>query len=149
LYVDDLIFIEDISIDDFKTSMKIEFEMIYLGMMKYFLGIEINQSKDDIFIFKTKNEKYILKRFRMVNCKPVLTPIVTGTKISKKDEGSYVDSNLYKRLVESRMYLIATILDIMFVVIFISILMETLKSTHCQEGKRILRSFLGTTNYGI
>ena len=50
LYVDDLIFIGDLSVSEFKKSMKIEFEMTDLGMMKYFLGIEVTQSKDGIFI---------------------------------------------------------------------------------------------------
>ena len=69
LYVDDLIFIEYLSVDEFKKSMKIEFEMIDLGMMKYFLGIKVNQSKDVIFIYQTKYANDVLKRFRTVNCK--------------------------------------------------------------------------------
>jgi hypothetical protein len=98
LYVDDLIFTGNISVDEFKTTMKTEFEMTDLGMMKYFLGIEVNQSEDGIFICQTKYAKDILKRFRMVNCKPTVTPIATRTKLSKNDEGSCVDPTLYKRL---------------------------------------------------
>ena len=41
LYVDNFIFTKDISVDEFKKSMKTKFEMIDLGMMKYFLGIEV------------------------------------------------------------------------------------------------------------
>ena len=109
--------------------MKTEFEIKDLGMMKYFLGIEVNQSEDDIFICQTKYAKDILKRFRMVNCKPVVTPIVTGTKLNKNNEGSCVDSTLYKRLVGSLMYLRETRLDIILVVSLISIFMESLKNT--------------------
>ena len=54
LYVNDLIFTGDISVDEFKKSMKIEFEMTDLGIMKYFLGIEVTQSEDGIFINQTK-----------------------------------------------------------------------------------------------
>jgi hypothetical protein len=129
--------------------MKIEFEMTDLGMMKYFLGIEVNQFEDGIFICQTKYAKDILKRFRMVNCKPVVTPIATGTKLSKNDEGSCVDPTLYKRLVGSLMYLTTTRPDIMFVVNLISRFMETTKSTHWQDGKMILRYVVGTTNYGV
>ena len=50
LYVDDLIFTGDLSVDDFKAAMKTKFEMIDLGMMKYFLGIEVDLSDDGIFI---------------------------------------------------------------------------------------------------
>ena len=85
----------------------------------------------------------------MVNCKPVVTPIATGTKLSKNDEGSCLDLTFYKRLVVSLMYLIATRPSIMFVVSFISRFVESSKRTHWKEGKRILRYVAGTTNYGV
>ena len=135
--------------DDFKTTMKTMFEMTNLGMMKYFLGIKVNQSEDGIFICQTKYAKDILKRFKMVNCKLVVTPIVIGKKLSKKDEGSCVDLTLYKRLVGSLMYLTAKGADIIFVVSLISRFMKTPKSTHWQAGKRILRYVVGTTDYGV
>jgi hypothetical protein len=73
LYVDDFIFTRNLLVNEFKTTMKTKFEMTNLGMMKYFLGNELNQSKDCIFIFQAKYGKDILKRFRMVNCKPHVT----------------------------------------------------------------------------
>jgi len=130
LYVDDLIFIGDILVNEFNIAMKTEFEMNNLGMMKYFIGIEINQSEDSICICQTKYEKDILKRFRMVNCKPTVTPIATGTKLSNNDEGSFVDPNLYKKLGGSLMDLTTTRPDIMFAVSLLSRFMKTLKSTH-------------------
>jgi Reverse transcriptase (RNA-dependent DNA polymerase) len=53
LYVDDLIFMENSQrlIDEFKKVMKLEFEMIDLGMMRYFLGLEIKHDKSGIFIY--------------------------------------------------------------------------------------------------
>jgi hypothetical protein len=50
LYVDDLIFTGDFHIEEFKSIMKDEFEMTDLGLMRYFLGIEVHQSKYGIFI---------------------------------------------------------------------------------------------------
>lgn len=67
----------------------------------------------------------------MENCKPVITPIEIGTKLSKNDQGSKVDQTLYKKLVRSLMYFTAMRSDIMFVVSLISIFMESPKSTHC------------------
>ena len=130
MYVADLIFTGDLSVDDFKNAMKIQFEMNDLGLMKYFLGIEVDQSNDGIFICQTKYANEVLKRFRMLNCKPAATPMATGTKLSKYDEGSYVDPTMYKRLVGSLMYLTTTRPDIMFFVSLISRFMETPKSTH-------------------
>ena len=52
----------------------------------------------------------------MMNCKPIVIPIATGTKLSKEDDGSKVDPTLYKRLVGSLMYLTAIRPDIMFAI---------------------------------
>ena len=90
----------------------------------------MDQSDDDIFICQTNYANEVLKMFRMLNCKPTATPMETDIKLSKYDEGSYVDPTLYTRLVGSLMYLTTTRPDIMFVVSLISRFMETLKSTH-------------------
>jgi Reverse transcriptase (RNA-dependent DNA polymerase) len=52
LYVNDLIFMGNSQrfIDEFKREMKLEFEMTDLGMMMYFLGLEIKQEKSEIFV---------------------------------------------------------------------------------------------------
>ena len=80
----------------------------------------------------------------MVNCKHVPTAVATSTKLSKDDEGSYVNPTLFKRLVGSLMYLIATRPDIMQGMRLISIFMEAPKGTHWSAGKRILRYIIGT-----
>ena len=54
LYIDDLIFIGDFGIKDFRTVMESEFEMIDLGLMNFFLGIEVQQSESGIFISQKK-----------------------------------------------------------------------------------------------
>ena len=76
-----------------------------LGLMKYFLGIEVEQSEKRIFICQNKYARDLLKKFRMENYKPVPTPVATSTKLSKDDEGSDVNPTLFKRLVGSLMYL--------------------------------------------
>ena len=89
LYVDDLIFTGDLA--DFKTVMESEFEMTDLGLMKFFLGIEVQQSESGIFISQYKYASEVLKIFNMSNCKTAPTPVITGLKLSKDDEGSTVD----------------------------------------------------------
>jgi len=66
----------------------------------------------------------------MDKCKTTETPIALGTKLSKKDEGSIVDSTLYKRLVGSLMYFTTTRPDIMFASSFVSRFMESPKNSH-------------------
>ena len=117
--------------------------------MKYFLGIEVIQFEDGIFLCEYTYENDVLKRFRMVNRKLDVTLIGTDTKLSKEDDRSKFDPMMYKRLVGSLMHLTATRLDIMFAVSLISRFTETPKSTQWQDGKRILRYIAGTTNFGI
>lgn len=56
VYVDDLLFTgnDDKMLEEFKSSMKREFDMTDLGRMKYFLGIEVTQRDDGIFISQKK-----------------------------------------------------------------------------------------------
>ena len=67
LYVDDLIFIisDDFLIVDLKQVMKNEFEMTILGLLRYFLGIEVKQIENGIFISQAKYVADILERFKM------------------------------------------------------------------------------------
>ena len=115
LYVDDMIYTGNLKIDEFKVVMEKEFEMTDLGLMKYFLGIEVSQLESGMFISQSKYASDLLKRFKMLECKAAATPIALGTKLSKTDQGNSIDQTLYKRLVGSLMYLTTTKLDIMFV----------------------------------
>ena len=77
------------------------------------------------------------------------TLVITGLQLSKDDDGSTVDPMLFKRLVGSLMYLIATRLDIMYGVSLILRFMESPKDSHWKAGKRIMRYVSGTKDIGI
>ena len=73
VYVDDIIFGSD---DDklrqkFVKEMQNEFEILLLGELSFFLGLQIRQRNQGIFISQTKYIKEMLKRFGMEDCKPV------------------------------------------------------------------------------
>lgn len=110
LYVDDLIFTgnNDLMFVDFKSSMKHEFDMTYIGKMSYFLGLKISQSSSGIFISQRKYAFDILKKFGMDNCNSIHNPIVHGSKLVKDEDGVKADKTYYKQIVNSLMYLIAT-----------------------------------------
>jgi hypothetical protein len=126
LYVDDLIFIGNdvVMFKEFKKSMMIEFEMSDLGMMHYFLGIEVVESANGIFVSQKKYVQDILDRFQMRDCNPVNTPTEFGLRLNKDHERKKVDNTLYKQIVSSLMYLIGTRPDIMYSVSLISRYME-------------------------
>ena len=86
LYVDDMIYNGNLMLEYLRTVMKKKFEMTDLGLMKYFLGLEVTQNDQGIFIFQHKYATNILQRFKMDNCKPSKFPIAIGTKLTKNDE---------------------------------------------------------------
>jgi hypothetical protein len=93
VYVDDIIFGSD---DDrlsqkFAKDMKNEFEMSLLGELSFFLGLNIRQSNQGICISQTKYIREMLKRFRMEDCKPVITPMQTNCKLRKDDNSKFMD----------------------------------------------------------
>jgi hypothetical protein len=88
VYVDDIIFGSD---DDrlnqkFAKDMKNEFEMSLLGELFFFLGVQIHQRNQWIFISQTNYIREMIKRFGMEDCKRVITPMKTSCKLSKDDD---------------------------------------------------------------
>ena len=123
-------------IDEFKKRMMEEFEMTDLGLMRYFLGIEVKQLKEGVFISQEGYARDILKKFGMEDSNPMNTPMEPKTKLSKNDEGVVIDENLYRSLVGSLRYLTCTRPDIAYAVGVISRYMESLKSSHWKAAKR-------------
>eukprot|EP00253_Pinus_taeda_P024742 PITA_24742 len=140
LYVDDLIFTgsDDFLIADFKQVMKSKFEITDLGLLRYFLGIEVKQIENGIFISQVKYVVDILERFKMQNIKSAPTPTVIRLKLSKEYCSNNVNPTSYKNMIDNLMYLTAIRLDIMYAVSLVSGFIETPKETHWQATKMIL-----------
>lgn len=121
LYVDDVIFTGNSKAmcDEFKKSMMMEFEMSDLGKMRHFLGVEVKQGQDGIFICQRRYAREVLARFRMEESNAVKNPIVPGTKLQKDENGEKVDEIMFKQLVGSLMYLTVTRPDLMYAVCLI------------------------------
>ena len=80
LYVDDLFLIYGLIVDT-KRKIAGEFEIKDLGMMHYFLGIEVWQNADGISLGQGKYAVEILKRFRMMDYKAMATPMASNLKL--------------------------------------------------------------------
>eukprot|EP00253_Pinus_taeda_P019983 PITA_19983 len=126
--------------------MKEEFEMTDMGLLRYFLGIEIEQNGNEIFFSQAKYVNEVLERFNMQERKAAITPIVMGLKLSKEDNSKDFDPSFYKSIVGSFMYLTATRPDIMHAVSLISRFMERPKEAHWQVAKRILSDCAGSVD---
>ena len=75
--------------------MQEEFEMSMIGELKFFLGIQINQCKEGVYVHQSKYTKELLKKFKLEDCKEMKTPMHPTCTLSKEDQGSKVDQKLY------------------------------------------------------
>lgn len=151
LYVDDLIFTDNNLklLAEFKESMSIQFKMTNMGLISYFLGIEVNQTDEGIFISQKKYAKYVLKKLKMESCKPMLTLVKERLKLERESGSDLVNSTYFRRLVGSLRYLTATRPDIVYGVGIISRFMDSPRQSHWQAAKRLLRYVKGTIDEGI
>ena len=74
-----------------KKKLTEEFEMIDLGLMHYFLGLEVWQSLEGIFLNRGKYAVEILKRFDMLDCKAMTTPMDTNLKLVSHESSELLD----------------------------------------------------------
>ena len=96
LYVDDLFVTGmDELITDTNRKLVAVFEMKDLGMMHYFLGIEVGWNVDGISLGKSKYTIEILKRFRMMDCKVMTTPMASNLKLLSDASSKAVDATMY------------------------------------------------------
>jgi hypothetical protein len=82
-YVDDFIFRRNNAslVQWFSFSMQFEFEMSMIGELSFFLGLQITQRSEGIFLSRDKYLREMLKRFQMEYSTPMSTPMVTGCKL--------------------------------------------------------------------
>ncbi|XP_052479636.1 secreted RxLR effector protein 161-like [Gossypium raimondii] len=125
------------------------FEMIDLGVMIYFLGMEVNQSNQGIFISQRAFALKILNRFCKLNCKTVTTLVAQWKKLTSSGNQERVDEKEYRSLVGCLLYLTTTRPDIMFDVSLLSRFMHYCDVVHFKVANRILRYVKGTLSYGI
>jgi hypothetical protein len=134
-----------------KRDLTSEFEMKDLGLMHYFLGLEVWKRQGEIFLAQGKYTVDVLKRFGMMDCKSMSTPMVTNLrKLHDSDTGSdLVDPTMYRQLIGSLMYMIHTRPDICYAVIAMSQFMTEPRQRHWVAEKHILRYLRGTITYGL
>jgi hypothetical protein len=151
LYVDDIIYTSSSTylVDEFKTQMMNEFEMSDMGLLHYFLGLEVYQVEGEIFLSQKKYARDLLDKFGMLNCKPATTPMNMNEKLQQEDGEELVDARRFRSLVGGLIYLTHSRPDIAFVVGVISRFMQQPSKVHYGAAKRVLRYIAGTLEYGI
>ncbi|GJX84440.1 uncharacterized mitochondrial protein-like protein [Tanacetum coccineum] len=118
VYVDDIIFrsTKKQMINEFETLMHDKFQMSSMVELYFFLGLQVKQKSDGIFISQDKYVAEILKKFDFALIKTASTSMDINKALIKDEEAEDVDVHLYRSMIRSLMYLTASRPDIMFVV---------------------------------
>ena len=124
--------------------MQSEFEMSLLGELSFFLGLQICQSNQGIFISQTKYIIEILKRFGMEDCKLVITPMQTSCKLSQDDDSNYTNQRQYSSMIGSLLYVTTSRPYVMKAVGQMARFQAAPKESHVLAVKKIFRYLKGT-----
>ncbi|GJZ26236.1 putative ribonuclease H-like domain-containing protein [Tanacetum coccineum] len=132
-----------------KSDILLKFHMSSMGELTFFLGLQVTQKDDGIFISQDKYVDEILKKFGFLTVKTASTPMETSKPLLKDAEAKDVDIHLYRSMIGSLMYLTAFRPDIMFVVCACVRFQVTPKVSHLHVVKRIFRYLKGQPKLGL
>eukprot|EP00253_Pinus_taeda_P026258 PITA_26258 len=150
LYVDDLILTGDEKLVKYcKEDLLREFEMKDVGLMHYFLVMEVCQRDEDLIVSQGQYANEILKKFHMERSKPMETPLTRNWRKKDATAGEVVEDTIYKQLMGSLIYLVNTHLDICFAVNKLSQAMVNPTKLFWKAVKHVLRYLRGTTQFGL
>ncbi|GJR30938.1 putative ribonuclease H-like domain-containing protein [Tanacetum coccineum] len=151
VYVDDIIFgsTKKSLCTEFEQMMHKRFQMSSMGELTFFLGLQVKQKDDGIFISQDKYVADILKKFDFATVRTASTPIDTSKALLKDEEAADVDVHLYRLMIGSLMYLPASRPNIMFVVCACARFQVTPKVSHLHVVKRIFRYLKGQSKLGL
>ncbi|KAI3692233.1 hypothetical protein L6452_32044 [Arctium lappa] len=151
IYVDDIIFgsTRDNMCKEFEELMHQRFKMSSMGELTFFLGLQVQQKSDGIFICQSKYVHDSLTKFGFSDSKPASTPMETHKQITADLEGEDMDVHHYRSMIGSLMYLTASRPDIMFPVCVCARFQVRPKQSHYQAVKRIFRYLKGQPRLGL
>ncbi|GJR88537.1 putative ribonuclease H-like domain-containing protein [Tanacetum coccineum] len=151
VYVDDIIFgsTKKSLCVEFEQMMHKRFQMSSIRELTFFLGLQVQQKEDGIFISQDKYVADILKKFDFVTVKTASTPMEPNKALVKDEEADNVDVHLYRSIIGSLMYLTTSRPDITFAVCACARFQVTHKISHLHAVKRIFRYLKGQPKLGL
>ncbi|GJV81928.1 putative ribonuclease H-like domain-containing protein, partial [Tanacetum coccineum] len=132
-----------------RLKMKGEFEMIAMRELTFFLGLQVQQRLDGIFINQDKYVQEILKKFDLECVRTATTPYEAPKPKSKNEPDSPVNVHLYRSMIGSLMYLTASRPDIMFAVSACSRFQVTPTTSNLEAVKKIFKYLKGQPRLGL
>ncbi|GKE01483.1 putative ribonuclease H-like domain-containing protein, partial [Tanacetum coccineum] len=150
VYVDDIIFgsTNKAWCEEFEVLMQGEFEMSAMGEMSFFLGLQVKQLPDGIFISQDKYVKDMLTKFDMES-EDLNNDPMKLLRPNEDESDPPVKYNLYRSMIGSLMYLTASRPDIMFAVSACSRHQVTPLTSHLNAVKKIFKYLKGQPNLGL
>nr|GEV81108.1 retrotransposon protein, putative, unclassified [Tanacetum cinerariifolium] len=100
----------------FEKMMHEKLQMSSMGELTFFIGLQVKQKQDGIFINQDKYVAEILKKYRFIKVKNASTPMETQKPLPKDEDGKEVDGHMYRSMIRSLIYLTSLRPDIMFAV---------------------------------
>ncbi|KAK1431533.1 hypothetical protein QVD17_07993 [Tagetes erecta] len=151
LYVDDIICTSSSLnlIKEFKNGMKQAFEMTDVGKLKFFLGLEVQQTAEGIFLSQEKYATALVAKFGVKNCKTEVTPMNYNEKLQLEDGADRSNEEQFRSLIGGLLYLTHSRPDLAYSVSLISRFMQAPSKIHMGAARRILKYVAGTTKLGI
>ena len=123
--------------------------MSLMSELTFFLGLQIKQLSDGIFLSQIKYALDLLKRFNMDSSKTINTPMSIYIKLDINESGENFDQKAYRGMIGSLLYLLITRPNIMFSIGLCARFQYNPKIFHLKVVKRILRYLKRTTNLGL
>ncbi|GKA84969.1 putative ribonuclease H-like domain-containing protein [Tanacetum coccineum] len=151
VYVDDIIFgsTKKLLCIEFEKIMHKKFQMSSMGELTFFLGLQVKQKNDGIFISQDKYVTEILNKFGFSDVKTASTPMETHKPLLKDADGEDIDEHMYRSMIGWMMYLTSSRPDIMFVVCVCVRFQVNPKVSHLHAVKRIFRYLKGQPKVGL
>nr|GFC53345.1 ribonuclease H-like domain, reverse transcriptase, RNA-dependent DNA polymerase [Tanacetum cinerariifolium] len=98
--------------NEFERLIKDKFQMSSMGEITFFLGLQVKQKEDRIFISQDKYVTKILRKFNLSDAKTANTLVDTEKPLVKDADGDDIDVHLYRSMIGSLMYLTTSRLQI-------------------------------------
>nr|GEU30214.1 hypothetical protein [Tanacetum cinerariifolium] len=134
---------------EFEALMHEKFQMSDMAELNFFLGLQVLQKEDGIFLSQDKYVGDILKKFGYSDVRSSNTPMDKENPWGKDRTGKYVDLHPYRSMIGSLMYLTASRPDIMFAIYACARHQVTHKECHLHAVKRIFRYLKGHPKLGL
>jgi hypothetical protein len=110
--------------------MESEFQMFMMGELTFFLGIQVKQMKQVTFMHQAKYTDDLMKKFNMMELKPVSTPMSTATLHGPDEDGKAIDQREYRSMIGSLLFLTAARPDIQFTMGLCARFQASTRSSH-------------------